>query len=108
MQIGKVQYKVLSIDGQTMSVRYEDGTEADLKIHIQERIWENIVAEQEPKSTRRPDACAQERLRRWRAPLCQSVKRSPRRGTRFSRLGRARGHGAGRTRAGRRFAKEIA
>jgi hypothetical protein len=47
------KYKVLAIDGQTMSVRYEDGTEADLKIHIQERIWENIVAEMEPKSARR-------------------------------------------------------
>ncbi len=50
-RIGK--YKVLSIDGQTMSVRYEDGTEAELRIHIQERIWENIVAEQEPKTVRR-------------------------------------------------------
>jgi hypothetical protein len=51
-RIGK--YKVLSIDGQTMSVRYEDGMEATLKIHIQERIWENIVAEQEPKTRRVP------------------------------------------------------
>lgn len=40
-------YTVLAIDGPIMSVRYADGTSADLKINIQERIWENIVAEQE-------------------------------------------------------------
>jgi hypothetical protein len=43
----KGNYTVLSIDGPIMTVRYEDGTTADLKINIQERIWENIVAEKE-------------------------------------------------------------
>ncbi len=43
----KGTYTVLAIDGPIMSVRYADGTNADLKINIQERIWENIVAEQE-------------------------------------------------------------
>lgn len=43
----KGKYTVLTIDGPTMSVRYEDGSEAELNIHIQERIWENIRAEQE-------------------------------------------------------------
>jgi hypothetical protein len=41
------EYRVLAIDGPTMSVEYVDGTTADLKISIQERIWENIVAERE-------------------------------------------------------------
>ena len=43
----KGKYTVLAIDGPIMSVRYADGTHADLKVSIQERIWENIVAEQE-------------------------------------------------------------
>ncbi len=43
----KGTYTVLAFDGPIMSVRYADGTHADLKINIQERIWENIVAEQE-------------------------------------------------------------
>ena len=43
----KGTYTVLAIDGPIMSVRYADGTHADLKINIQERIWENILAEQE-------------------------------------------------------------
>ncbi len=48
----KGQYTILSIDGPTMSVRYEDGTEANLNANIQARIWENIVAEQELKNKR--------------------------------------------------------
>jgi len=47
------RYTVLEIDGQTMSVQYEDGITADLNINIQERIWENIAAEEEAKSTRK-------------------------------------------------------
>ena len=43
----KGSYTVLAIDGPIMAVRYADGTHADLKINIQERIWENIQAEQE-------------------------------------------------------------
>ena len=43
----KGSYTVLAIDGPIMSVRYADGSHADLKINIQERIWENIQAEQE-------------------------------------------------------------
>jgi hypothetical protein len=48
----KGKYMVLSIDGPIMNVRYEDGTHADLRINIQERIWENIVAEQELASSK--------------------------------------------------------
>ncbi len=40
-------YTVLSIDEPLMTVRYEDGTTAELKVAIQLRIWENIAAEQE-------------------------------------------------------------
>jgi hypothetical protein len=43
----KGTYTVISIDEPMMTVRYEDGTTADLRISIQERIWENIVAEKE-------------------------------------------------------------
>ncbi len=43
----KGKYTVLSIDSPIMNVRYEDGTYADLRMNIQERIWENIIAERE-------------------------------------------------------------
>jgi hypothetical protein len=43
-------YTVLSIDGPKMRVRYADGSEADLNMAIQARIWENIVAEQEARA----------------------------------------------------------
>ena len=43
----KGTYTVLAIDDPIMSVRYSDGTHADLKINIQERIWANIQAEQD-------------------------------------------------------------
>ena len=48
----KGKYTVLSIDGPTMSVRYEDGTHAELKVNIQARIWENIRAEQEESAAK--------------------------------------------------------
>ena len=47
------QYTVLSIGPSKMKVRYDDGTETELSIGIQERIWENIVAEREAASTSR-------------------------------------------------------
>jgi hypothetical protein len=51
----KGTYTVLAIDGPIMSVRYADGTHADLKINIQVRIWDNIQAEQEkPAAKSRP------------------------------------------------------
>lgn len=43
----KGNYTVVSITGARMVVRYKDGTEEDLKMNIQERIWENILAEEE-------------------------------------------------------------
>ncbi len=43
-------YTVLSIDGRKMTVRYSDGTEAEVNVAIQERIWENILAEQEARA----------------------------------------------------------
>ncbi|MDX1415209.1 MAG: hypothetical protein R3293_13520 [Candidatus Promineifilaceae bacterium] len=48
----KGKYTVIAIDGPVMNVRYEDGTHAELKINIQQRIWENIVAEQELASAK--------------------------------------------------------
>ncbi len=43
----KGSYTVLAIHNDLMTVRYEDGTEADLKMAIQARIWENISSELE-------------------------------------------------------------
>jgi hypothetical protein len=44
------EYTVLAINGQHMTVRYADGTESELNVSIQARIWENIVAEQEARA----------------------------------------------------------
>lgn len=43
----KGRYTVLAINNDLMTVRYEDGTEAELKMAIQARIWENISSELE-------------------------------------------------------------
>jgi hypothetical protein len=43
----KGKYTVLAINNDLMTVRYEDGTEAELKMAIQARIWENISSELE-------------------------------------------------------------
>lgn len=50
----KGNYTVLSINEPVMLVRYNDGTTAELKIGIQERIWENILAERELENRRAP------------------------------------------------------
>ena len=44
------EYTVLAINGPRMTVRYADGSEAELNVNIQARIWENIVAEQEARA----------------------------------------------------------
>lgn len=49
-RIGK--YTVLSVNPPKMVVRYEDGSEAELNMRVQGRIWENIVAEQEEKDAK--------------------------------------------------------
>lgn len=49
----KGKYIVLEINPPLMHVRYEDGSEAELKIDVQERIWENISAEYEAKELSR-------------------------------------------------------
>ena len=41
---------MLAVNGPRMTVRYTDGSEAELNVNIQARIWENIVAEQEAKA----------------------------------------------------------
>ena len=41
----KGYYTVLSINPPKMTVRFDDGSIADLRIGIQERIWENLQAE---------------------------------------------------------------
>lgn len=49
----KGQYTVLEINPPKMTVRYDDGSEAQLNMAIQERIWENIAAEIEAKESSR-------------------------------------------------------
>lgn len=48
----KGAYIVLELNGPKMTVEYEDGTTAELNIAIQHRIWENIAAEEELRSSR--------------------------------------------------------
>ena len=50
----KGDYTVLDINPPKMTVRYDDGSHADLNIEIQERIWENIRTEHEPRRSSRP------------------------------------------------------
>jgi hypothetical protein len=47
------EYTVLSISGGKMVVRFTDGTTATLNMGIQERIWENIVAETEAATAKK-------------------------------------------------------
>lgn len=57
----KGNYTVLSFEGNKMTVRYEDGSEAKLNVAIQERIWGNMDAEQQAaaaKSAKRPRRAA--------------------------------------------------
>ncbi|MGB1250078.1 MAG: hypothetical protein ACPG8W_05550 [Candidatus Promineifilaceae bacterium] len=52
-------YTVLSITGPKMKVRFADGSTANLRMNIQERIWENIVAEREAaaaKAAKKPSS----------------------------------------------------
>lgn len=50
----KGEYTVIEISPPKMRVRYtEDGSEAELKIDLQARIWENIAAEYEAKEASR-------------------------------------------------------
>ncbi len=50
----KGEYTVLEINPPKMRVRFtEDGSEAELKIELQARIWENIAAEYEAKAASR-------------------------------------------------------
>jgi hypothetical protein len=46
------RYKVLELGDSRMTVEFEDGSTAELSINIQRRIWENIVVEEEARSSR--------------------------------------------------------
>ena len=46
------EYTVLEINEPKMMVRYADGTTAELRMNIQQRIWENILAEEEASNSR--------------------------------------------------------
>ena len=48
----KGEYTVTEIHDPKMTVEYHDGTTAELNISIQQRIWENILAEKEIKQSR--------------------------------------------------------
>ncbi len=45
-------YTVLDIGPEKMKVRYENGVEGELRIAVQERIWQNILTEMEARSNR--------------------------------------------------------
>lgn len=47
------EYEVLAIDGETMTVRYDDGREQTLKVALQATIWQSILDEQEAERIRR-------------------------------------------------------
>ncbi|MEI2607199.1 MAG: hypothetical protein V9G20_01055 [Candidatus Promineifilaceae bacterium] len=47
-------YTVLAIAGDTMTVRFDDGTTQTVKIEAKARIWENIQADEAPPPPRRP------------------------------------------------------
>lgn len=46
------QYEVIEIEADRMTVKYKDGSESNLKMGIQERIWLNIIAEREAETSR--------------------------------------------------------
>lgn len=56
------KYTVLAINPPKMTVRYEDGIEAELKIDLQARIWENIAVEFEAKEASRQARAARRRI----------------------------------------------
>jgi hypothetical protein len=66
----KGNYTVLSVDAPRMTVRYEDGTTAELNMNIQARIWENIQSEQE---ARRAIRAARERRENGAAHYIKSL-----------------------------------
>jgi hypothetical protein len=49
----KGTYTVLAIDPPKMTVRYDDGTTAELNMEIQGRIWENMQSEEEARAASR-------------------------------------------------------
>ena len=49
----KGKYTVLEVAPPKMRVRYEDGSEAELNVAIQARIWENIQSEREARAAAR-------------------------------------------------------
>jgi hypothetical protein len=46
------EYEVLTIDGDTMTVRYDDGREQRLKVAMQATIWQSILDEKEVERVR--------------------------------------------------------
>lgn len=56
----KGKYTVLEINPPKMYVRYDDGSEAELNINVQSRIWENIAAELEAQEAKRSARAARQ------------------------------------------------
>ncbi len=57
----KGRYTVLAVNPPKMKVRYDDGTEAELKIDLQARIWENIAVEFQAQEASRQARAARRR-----------------------------------------------
>lgn len=58
----KGKYTILELRGDRMRVRYSDGSEAELRVEMQERIWQNIAAEEEAREAVRRAREAKRRL----------------------------------------------
>lgn len=56
----KSKYTVLEVYPPKMLVRYEDGSEAELNMNVQARIWENIAAEMEAQEAKRSARAARQ------------------------------------------------
>jgi len=56
----KGKYTVLEVNPPKMRVRYDDGSEAELNMNVQARIWENIAAEMEAQEAKRSARAARQ------------------------------------------------
>lgn len=56
------RYTVLEVNPPKMRVRYDDGSEAELRISVQERIWENIEADFQRQEASRSARAARKKV----------------------------------------------
>ena len=84
-EVGKIyrnrigEYTVQEIDGDCMTIRYEDGQTLKTTVHIQARIWENIQFEHQMKMTeeRKRLAVEERKAARRRAARARRERAKP-------------------------------